>query len=825
MSSKDIEADGETTRLIKGRPWLDEFENVPVGGVPGNDKFYDQVALAGRTAFFASVLASAIWIPATATYVDEGFLRYIPFAILMMIFTMNWVFGNIVGASTAAIIGTFWPVLNIFLLRGFFPDGVTPGMSFWSLPSIVGWLDIMAFNFIFLTTDLRMGVRMFAMGQNTGFMLCFLNPADQTVFSKNFVINQNGTAVMCLKMTIIACFLTMAANLLPTPFKFATFDMKDGAKRVSAYVAKSYIGAVDYYKGSERTCLIQRAIKNTSSVEEEVGSLGSSISGAFYEGFDVGMAGKVRFLHDLHHTLLGELLNIQRALQIAISTEDFAESHVTIMKKIGEPCSQLVEDTGDLLMTVTGNAGDGDLDAGEKKTLTAKVAGVKADLKAVGKMFNESRQTFIPNAPSIHREVMSESFFVFAISAYARKVCEFTEELLADKVVKKSWTEMLWESFKGTFTLSGVGDFHSKIALRSWCALMVGMIYGVTLDNYSGACAVTLVFLISNRVAPDIWTLLKGLIASVCASVMTAILYQRACMTGLPWMLPLCAFCYWWLMLYVHFSGCQFALIGLLGAALSPFVLVVQCPSPDEVVGSAAALPLWYSIRGFMMALLIMSVAEYMSSFKTMSELASKELDDVLGHMQDALKAIWNDEDPADEMSPIAHSLSLIKDWNVAAKSEPRFWNCKWKGDLMDEIVRVTEILQLDFSTIRHAMSGADGHTGGVTAVIKDIDGFVHMEKDIEDTLQDAKDLTFMLLSHKNGPLTGFEEVMGKGDVDTLDGVDDAIAQCGKSLPFPTEEIETIEDDLIVQISIIFLMLETVTGRIGGITKSCVRRC
>merc|ERR1719333_1991140 len=107
-------------------------------------------------------------------------------------------------------------------------------------------------------------------------------------------------------------------------------------------------------------------------------------------------------------------------------------------------------------------------------------------------------------------------------------------------------------------------------------------------------------------------------------------------MTGIPWMLPLMAFTYWWLMLYVHFSGCQFALIGLLGAALSPFVLVVRCPPPDEVSGSAGALPLWYSIRGFMMALLIMSIAEYMSSFKTMSELVTIKLDEVLEHMQKA---------------------------------------------------------------------------------------------------------------------------------------------------------------------------------------------
>jgi hypothetical protein len=33
---------------------------------------------------------------------------------------------------------------------------------------------------------------------------------------------------------------------------------------------------------------------------------------------------------------------------------------------------------------------------------------------------------------------------------------------------------------------------------------MLGFIYGVVLDNYGGAAAVTIVFLQSQRVAPDI---------------------------------------------------------------------------------------------------------------------------------------------------------------------------------------------------------------------------------------------------------------------------------------------------------------------------------
>ena len=54
-----------------------------------------------------------------------------------------------------------------------FPDGVTPGVGHFSPASIVGWIDVMIFHFIFVSMDLRPGVKFFAMGPNTGYMLAF----------------------------------------------------------------------------------------------------------------------------------------------------------------------------------------------------------------------------------------------------------------------------------------------------------------------------------------------------------------------------------------------------------------------------------------------------------------------------------------------------------------------------------------------------------------------------------------------------------------------------------------------------------------------------
>merc|ERR1719380_105194 len=141
---------------------------------------------------------------------------------------------------------------------------------------------------------------------------------------------------------------------------------------------------------------------------------------------------------------------------------------------------------------------------------------------------------------------------------------------------------MVWTSFKQTFTLENVSPAHSAIATRCWLAVMIGFIYGVTLDHYTGACAITIVFLQSTRVAPDPLASLQVLTAVAVSSCVTAILYARSCQTGQTvslFVLPLVAFLYWWFMLYVAFSGSSFALIGILSAALSPSSRARPCPS------------------------------------------------------------------------------------------------------------------------------------------------------------------------------------------------------------------------------------------------------
>ena len=178
-------------------------------------------------------------------------------------------------------------------------------------------------------------------------------------------------------------------------------------------MAKIFLSYVDYYKGSEASVVIERQMQSPTKVEAETDSLGAPIGSAWYEGFDLGMKGTVRKLHDAHATLLGDFLLITKAVEIAIRTEDFAESLLSVMSKIGDASMKLVDSAGELLMSVTDSATDGNIINDEEAQLVAKGDAVAANRKELAKDFDAGRRNWAP----IRKELLNEFCFVFAISA------------------------------------------------------------------------------------------------------------------------------------------------------------------------------------------------------------------------------------------------------------------------------------------------------------------------------------------------------------------------------------------------------------------------
>merc|ERR1719380_170872 len=179
------------------------------------------------------LLGAIVWVPAIRKPFPNQVQARIPLVICLFVFTINPLLGTAVQNCCCGIIGTFVACLHMWVMNGIFPGGMKEGMSPTSATAIFGWVNFLLFTFIFLFVKCGLGMKMFALATDIGFMLAFLDPASTVPFSENFTIQSDGVAVNTLLATCIACVVAPLVNLIPYPFSLGSINMKGNAVKAS----------------------------------------------------------------------------------------------------------------------------------------------------------------------------------------------------------------------------------------------------------------------------------------------------------------------------------------------------------------------------------------------------------------------------------------------------------------------------------------------------------------------------------------------------------------------------------------------------------------
>jgi len=810
------------------RGGLATLPEVPVGGHPGNDKFYMVVQLACRLTVMCLLIGCMVWFPEQTVQVGMGnYAKHAGLAACLMIFFTTFTIGGVLMTASAGISGSFVASLNIFILRGFFSDGVTPGMGFFSAPSLVGWTNLAFYNLAVLGFNCRMGFRMTALALNVSFMMCFLNPADQTVFSKNFKINPNGAAVSAFLGVCIGSLCAVLAVLLPYPLGYATSNMKAAGKASSEDMCKLFIAGVKYFKGEAPSVLIDRQMAQSVNLQGQIGALGGNINDAYVETFDIATQGTIRGLFEKHASVLGDMFDILVALQFAMSTEDFGPSHVECMDAIGEVSHDLVDATTVLLIAATVASEDGDIDTAESNDLKSKEDDVHAAVVALSEAFNTMRKKF---GKPVCKELMNESFFVFCISAFARLSTEYSALLRTDPPKGKPFVGEVVNAVTELFKPSAICWYHYRIVSRYWLSLMLCFLFSVHSDNFVPSCAITGVFLINTRVGPDVMAMIQGLLAVVVGIVTNALMYSFSCKFGNTQVLMVVAVFYWLATITVGKGSSSLAGIGLLMSALSPFALFKFCMPDTPEAAAASAIGLWSGIRALLIAVTITIIAEFVHVPGLFSQLARDAMDEAFTAMEDAFKNMWGGDNPKEAKDKVDAALAKVagkvgdaETYNTACLMEPRLWMCPWKSAFLVETAAGLKKIRLDVMLIKQALCGLDGEMDKITDLLNKVPEVAAMQKDLNDTLGDAHELAIALFDHKNGKFEGLSKLDTVFGLDELDGYTEAIEGQSKVMQFPEVAPEDMEDDLLVRVSIVYCMMEYLVQHTSAILKAGVK--
>merc|ERR1719326_2158512 len=200
----------------KERVAVEEMEDIGTG----NANFAPAIQLSIRASVMMCLLAAIVWIPAVRKPFPNQIQARIPLVICLFVFTINPLLGTAIQNAFCGTIGTFWACVHMWVMNGIFPGGMKEGMSPTSATAIFGWVNFLLFTFIFLFVKCGLGMKMFALATDIGFMLAFLDPKSTVPFSENFRIESSGTAVNTMLATILGCLAAPLMNLIPYPLAF-----------------------------------------------------------------------------------------------------------------------------------------------------------------------------------------------------------------------------------------------------------------------------------------------------------------------------------------------------------------------------------------------------------------------------------------------------------------------------------------------------------------------------------------------------------------------------------------------------------------------------
>merc|ERR1719274_396726 len=212
-----------------------------------------------------------------------------------------------------------------------------------------------------------------------------------------------------------------------------------------------------------------------------------------------------------------------------------------------------------------------------------------------------------------------------------------------------------------------------------------------------------------------------------------------------PIVLPIVTALYMFGTMFIAYGGSSFALIGIFMAALSPFSMMKNCPGGD-VDDAGAAVGLWVGIRGCIVAMVIMAVCELASVPGEQAKMARDGWNKAMFSIQEAFNDLWAEKNPADALASVAGDLGSAATFNKGAILEPRFDRCKWKDAFLTEVIGIATKLRLDVLTMRAGLEGNDGQTGDTMAKLNAVTAFKKIQSDLASTLEDAREIAFMLL-------------------------------------------------------------------------------
>eukprot|EP00929_Paragymnodinium_shiwhaense_P059746 TRINITY_DN298_c0_g3_i1.p1 TRINITY_DN298_c0_g3~~TRINITY_DN298_c0_g3_i1.p1 ORF type:complete len:348 (+),score=97.02 TRINITY_DN298_c0_g3_i1:80-1045(+) len=317
--------------------------------------------------------------------------------------------------------------------------------------------------------------------------------------------------------------------------------------------------------------------------------------------------------------------------------------------------------------------------------------------------------------------------------------------------------------------------------------------------------------------------MINGLLSVVVGVVCNALMFNFSCKYGNTQTLMIVSVFYWSCTIFVAYGGSSLAGIGLIMAALAPFAILKSCNGLTSEMEAASAVGLWGGIRALLIAVVVTVFWEILHVPGWFSSMSTKALEEAFESVEDAFKKAFKDEDVCEALGKASAKLGDADTFNSAASMEPRFMWCRWKKEFLTESTAAVDRVRCDVHVMRLAVLGIKDTPGPIMSKLAALPDGKRMQEDLAKTLTDARNLTIGLLEQTQGHFEEIDKIDDLAGLEYLDGFESAMEGINKTVKCPATPPETMEDDELCQLAIVFVMLQYITVHVADIMRGAVK--
>jgi hypothetical protein len=862
MAPKPAEGSLEEPLLNPGELLDDADDEAPGASVAA---FKNHLHMALRTTLACLIVAAPVLFKGIYDQLDPNYSNQIGGSVaLMVVFTVYQNLGLTLQLAWQGFVGTLLAAIPTHIICATMPGGA--GGEYYH-PKMVHAVNI-AVIYLGLFLNISLNIRLFLVCWHVYFIIEVMNPESKTIYNTGWGIDKEAYTTTVMVTSTIGMAVAVIVMIVPTCLRAVDACRAQGVSVVNT-LTDLVDGLVTYFERSEPSVRIVQLQEVAVSLRREIDSMQGNIDASWWETFDIGSAGKSRALLTRHKAQMMRISDTVFSLQVCISKEDFGETHDRIMPMISPKVRKLIDASKSCLMASTTAAADGSLDEEEASDMRAKIAEVRVATAELATVFNDARKEVMPDT-KITAELQSESFFVYCLSIYARRIGDYAQELIEHPPVKGSAElpylyQGMWADFKSVFDPAVIlqDPGYRSFTYRNTLSVIVAFYIGYFFLGCSGVPAGTVAVLISNFQGSALQKNLGRLQAVTLGKVLPFIIIQAmGTMCGTVRMCAQFFVIFLWEMLtsYIYYSSATYGYIGCLLAAQGLGVLIFPCTDAKADI-AANQFAAYTAICQSTIGVICMTAVDLWLAGSTAAELAADNYKCAMLVIDAYFQACLVKRKPNGDLYERGHIVerlkidvkdrSIIKD--VAKKKntrtpgmifkylhkaevlcneanlEPRYYRTPWPVEYFTAVTKAAHVLRANLLEFEHVLKGPRHDYTDIFACCRDLEPFKRIHEDIVNTMDHVLTMVDTILKNDTGkPIhSALLKLKELEQIDKLEDMQALFDELNKSkavaLQYPDVAPDTLESDLLCRLNVVFMIMESTVEKVSEILKWCIR--